>query len=122
MPIDKDFVAYVRELLAPLGPVSVKRMFGGAGVYLDEVIFAILSDDTLYFRADEHTEPAFRDAGSEPFVYTARDEKQVSLGYWRAPDDAMEGPDECEPWARLGYEAALRKRAEKGAKGRKRKG
>ncbi len=121
MAIDKDFIAYVHELLAPLGPVVVKRMFGGAGVYLDDVMFALLSDETLYFRVDEHTEAAFRDAGSTPFLY-GRDGREISLGYWRAPDDALEGPDEAEPWARLAYEAALRKKAVKGAKGRKRKG
>ena len=119
MAIDKDFAAYVRELLAPLGPVVVKPMFGGAGVYLDDLIFALLVDDTLYFKVDDQTEAAFREAGSSPFVYRAKDGRQMSMAYWRAPDDALEGPEETGPWARLAYEAALRKKA---AKGKTRKG
>ena len=120
MAVDKDFVAYVRELLAPLGPVAVKPMFGGAGVYLDGLMFALLAYGTLYFRVDDQTEDQFRDAGSEPFIYAGIKGREVSLGYWRAPDDALEGPDEAEPWARLGLEAAMRKRAAKG--GSKRRG
>jgi len=119
MAVDKDFVAYVKELLAPLGPVAVKPMFGGAGVYLDDLMFALLAYGTLYFRVDDQTEDRFRDAGSEPFIYGGIKGREVSLGYWRAPDDALEGPDEAEPWARLAYEAALRKRA---GKGKRRKG
>ncbi len=118
MAVGKDFRAYIEELFAPLGAVRIKPMFGGAGVYADELMFAIIADDVLYFRVDEATEARFREAGSEPFVYKARDGRDMVMGYWRAPDDALESPDEAEPWARLGIEAAVRKKAEAKRKAR----
>ena len=53
MTTTSDFIAFVVEQLSGLGPVRAKRMFGGAGVYCDAVMFALISDDTLYFKADE---------------------------------------------------------------------
>ena len=113
MAVSKDFAAYVEELFAPLGPVRIKSMFGGAGVYADELMFAIIADDVLYLRVDGETEARFRDAGSEPFLYKARDGRDMAMSYWRAPDEALDSPDEAAPWARLSIEAALRKQGSK---------
>ena len=113
MALDKAFAAYVKELLAGLGPVRIKPMFGAAGVYADDLMFAIISDDALYLRVDDQIRERFEAAGSESFTYRTKDGEQLSLGYWRAPDDALEGPDEAEPWARLSLDAALRKKAAK---------
>ena len=120
MAVSADFKAYVEELFAGLGPVRIKAMFGAAGVYADELMFAVIDDDTLYLRVDDEITPRFEAAGSAPFIYRTRDGQEMSLGYWRAPDDALEGPDEAEPWARLALGAALRKKAAK-PKPRKRK-
>jgi DNA transformation protein len=111
--VSQDFIDYAHELLAPLGPIRVKRMFGAAGVYVDELMFAILDSDTLYFRVDEETEPRFRDAGSDPFIFHMKDGREVAMSYWRAPDEALDGPEQAGPWARLALEAALRKRSKK---------
>jgi DNA transformation protein len=111
MAISPDFKAYVEELFAPLGPITVKRMFGGAGVYAGDVMFALVSDDELYLKVDAQIEAEFRAAGCEPFIYTGRDGQEISLGYWRAPDEALESSGEAEPWGRMSLEAALRKRA-----------
>ncbi len=96
-------------------------MFGAAGVYADDLMFALIADDALYLRVDDEIRPQFEAAGSTPFVYRTHDGQEMSLGYWRAPDDALEGPDEAEPWARLALDAALRKKASK-PKPRQRKG
>ena len=120
MAVSADFKAYVEELFSGLGPVRIKPMFGAAGVYADELMFAIISDDALYLRVDDQIRERFEAVGSEPFVYRTRDGQEMSLGYWRAPDDALEGPDEAEPWARLSLDAALRKQASK-TKPRKRR-
>ena len=117
MGVSKDFAAYVQELFAGLGPVRIKAMFGAAGVYADDLMFAIIADDVLYLRADAETEAQFKAAGSAPFVYKSRDGAEMVLGYWRAPDDALESPDGAAPWARLSIDAALRKRAGKERKG-----
>jgi DNA transformation protein len=107
-----EFVAHCEELLAPLGPVRVRRMFGGHGIYLDELFIAIVTRECLYLKADAETEGRFRDAGCTPFIYNAKD-KLMTMGYWTVPDDAMEAPPAMAPWARLAMAAALRARAAK---------
>jgi DNA transformation protein len=76
---------------------------------VDEVFVALAFADRLYLKADTQTRPRFEAAGCEPFVYDSAG-KQVSLGYWTAPDDAMESPAFMLPWTRLAMEAALRAR------------
>lgn len=103
-----EFADYVVELLAPLGAVTARRMFGGHGIYTDGLMFALIADQVLYFKGDEATQGKFESAGSKPFVYTSRN-RRVTLGYWSAPEDAMESPALALPWARLALDAALRK-------------
>lgn len=107
-----DFVDYVMELLGPFGTVASRRMFGGHGVYLDGLMFAIISDDTLYLKADEMNRIEYEQAGCEIFGY-ARKGKRATLNFFRAPEDAMESPELMLPWARSAYAAALRTNAKK---------
>ena len=107
-----DFIDYVMELLGPFGTVAARRMFGGHGVFLDGLMFAIVSEDTLYLKADEMNRIEFEQAGCEIFSY-ARKGKRATLGFYRAPADAMESPDLMLPWARSAYAAALRTNAKK---------
>lgn len=109
-----EFALHCAELLGPLGPVRINRMFGGHGFYVDEVFIAIASGDRFYLKVDAITRPRFEVAGCEPFVYDAKGQR-VALGYWNAPDDAMESPMLMLPWARLAMEAALRARNAKPA-------
>jgi DNA transformation protein len=103
---EPEFVSHCRELLAPLGAVRVRRMFGGWGLYVDELFVALIAFDRLYLKADATTRQRFEAAGCQPFVYNARG-KSVSLGYWTAPDEALESPALMTPWARLALLAAL---------------
>ena len=107
-----DFVDYVLELLGPFGTVGARRMFGGHGVYLDGLMFALVSEDTLYLKADEMNRIEFEQAGCEIFGY-ARKGKRATLNFFRAPEDAMESPELMLPWARTAYAAALRTNAKK---------
>ena len=111
-----EFVDYVMELFGPFGTVGARRMFGGHGVYLDGLMFAIVSEDTLYLKADEMNRIEFEQAGCEIFGY-ARKGKRASLNFFRAPEDAMESPELMLPWARTAYAAALRANAKKQAAG-----
>lgn len=111
-----EFVDYVIELLGPFGTVRTRRMFGGYGVYLDGLMFAIVAQDTLYLKADEMNRVEFEQAGCEIFGYT-RKGKRATLNFFRAPDDAMETPQRMLPWARTAYAAALRTNAKKQAAG-----
>jgi len=110
MKAKHEFADYVVELLSSVGNVHARRMFGGYGIYCDGTMFALIADDVLYFKADEVNRPEFERARSEPFVYSART-KQVTMAYWRAPEEVMESRDVAIRWARGAYAAALRARA-----------
>jgi DNA transformation protein len=105
------FVSHCLELLAPLGVVRARRMFGGYGLYLDDVFVALIADECLYLKADDVTRSAFERAGCQPFAYSRRDRAAVTLGYWTAPDEALDSPRAMAPWARLSLAAALRAKA-----------
>jgi DNA transformation protein len=82
-------------------------MFGGAGVYRDGLMFALVSDSEIYLKADEETAERFRAAGSRPFVYS-REGKQATMSYWSMPDEALDDPDLVGEWAEIACEAARR--------------
>ena len=110
------FNDFVREQLSVVGPVQVRRMFGGAGVFLDGRMFALIAFDTLYLKADETTKPAFEAEGLEPFVYEAKGGKRAIMSYWQAPERIFDDPDEMRSWAGLAVEAARRAAAKKPVK------
>ncbi len=105
-------VEQILGLLLPLGPVRARAMFGGWGLYLDEVMFALIAHDRLYLKVDDETVGRFADAGSEPFTYQGR-QKPVQMSYWRAPPGNMDSADGLLPWAELGFAAARRAQAKK---------
>ncbi len=107
---EPPFVSHCVELLAPLGAVRVRRMFGGWGLYVDELFVAIIAFDRLYLKVDAASRADFEQAGCEPFVYDAKGQA-VSLGYWTAPAEALDAPSLMEPWARRAMQAALAARA-----------
>lgn len=110
MAVKDSFASYCAELLAPLGTVRVKRMFGGHGIYADDVFVAIVVGETLYLKADAQTAPMFEAAGCQRFSYTAKDQRRMTMAYWSAPTDAMDSPALMRPWAQLAMQAALRAR------------
>jgi len=112
-----SFHTFVTELFAGLGPVQVKRMFGGAGGYADGVMFLLLDDDTIYIKTDEALRAELRTEGSGPFVWEPqsgpRKGEKVDLGYWRLPDSALDDPDEAVRWGRKALAIAKAKAAAK---------
>jgi DNA transformation protein and related proteins len=100
------------ELLAPLGAVRARRMFGGHGLYVDELFIAIIAFERLYLKVDDQTQPAFERAGCDPFVHDGKG-KPITMSYRTVPAEAMESPHGMQPWARLAIAAALRARAAK---------
>lgn len=105
--MQSGFVDHVLELLAPLGRVTARGMFGGHGIYLDGLMFAIVLDDTLYLKADEMSVREFQARSLEPFTYVRRG-RTASLNYYRAPEEALDAPHLMAPWARAAFSAALR--------------
>ena len=107
-----EFVDHCLELLAPLGTTRARRMFGGHGLYVDDVFIALIGAERLYLKVDAQTRPLFEAAGCTPFCYS-NDGQSIALGYFSAPDEAIESPALMQPWARLALAAALRARAAK---------
>ena len=118
MAVTAGFKDFVSELLAEFGPVAIRNMFGGAGVYADGVMFAILVDDTLYLKTDETSARAFASEGMAPFTYTPAGKKRVAMPYWEVPPRLLEEPGELVTWAREAHRIA---RADKMRAPRKRR-
>lgn len=110
---DAEFVTHCLELLAPLGQARARRMFGGHGIYVDDLFLALIISDTLYLKSDESTRPQFEAAGCQPFDYATREGQRVVMSYWAAPQEAMESPALMLPWGRLAMASALRAAASK---------
>ena len=87
-----EFIRYCVELLEALGPVRVKSMFGAHGVYVGELFIAVIGEDQLYLKTDEHTRPRFVAAGCVPFCFVEKSGETVATSYYRPPEEAMESP------------------------------
>jgi DNA transformation protein len=99
----------LRDLFSGLGEVSVRRLFGGKGIYHNGVIVAVFLHDELRLKGDDRLAPELEAAGGRRWTYThARNGKQVAMPYWSAPESALDDPDEMAAWARKAYEAGLR--------------
>ena len=101
------FTDFVLELLEPMGGVSARRMFGGAGLFSGGVMFGLIGGDTLYLKVDDHNRGAFEDSGAGPFTYR-REGRDIALSYYEAPPELFDNPDALSQWARDALEAALR--------------
>jgi DNA transformation protein len=121
MASSAGFLAFLDEQLAGIGRVSIRRMFGGAGVFADGIMFALVSDDTLYFKVDETTRADFEAEGMGAFTYATKDGRNTLVSYWRAPERLFDEPDEMLAWARKALTIARSADARKAAKASKRR-
>lgn len=109
MPVsaaENEFVSYVLELTQTIGPVTAKRMFGGHGLFLDGLMFALIMDSSLYLKADKVLANEFESQGLSPFTYT-KNGKLCALSYYQAPEDTLEDAQEMNVWANKAYAVAL---------------
>ncbi|MBB4569879.1 TfoX/Sxy family protein [Rhizobium leucaenae] len=98
----------IEEMFQALGPVTIKRMFGGKGVYHMGRIVAVEVSDEMLLKADDVSAPQFEAAGARRWAYEGKKGKPVNMPYWSIPDDAFDDPDIMARWVRLAYEAAVR--------------
>lgn len=110
------FVDHCLELLSPLGRARSRRMFGGHGLYLDDLFVAIVSGEQLYLKTGAETRDRFVAAGGQPFTYRRQGETVAALGFHTPPPEAMESPELMRPWARLALQAAVAARSPKPAR------
>ena len=115
MRASKEFQERMAELLAPIGAVSVRRMFGGAGAFLDGVMFALIADDVLYFKTDDKTKDRFIAEDCEAFTYATSKGKRASMSYYEVPSRLLDENDEFIVWARDAIDVSRRAKKQKQA-------
>ena len=108
MVASDSFAEFLREQLAPLGRVTMRRMFGKTGVFCDGLMFGMITDNTLYFRVDDHNRDAFQDGACFPPLNYRKQGETIDLSFWRAPERLFDEPDELVAWARIALDAARR--------------
>ena len=120
MPVSKSYAAHALDLLRLAGPVQVRSLFGGMGLYLDGAMFGLLDDDELFLKADELTEDHFVSAGCAAWVYPSP-KGPMQTHYFRPPDAALDDAESMLPWAQWAIEAGRRAQAAKASKKKRRK-
>jgi len=107
MPVSDEYMTYVIDQLDAVGPVQASRMFGGAGLYLDGLFFALIADDVLYFKVDGSNRPDFEAAGMGPFQPFP--DKPNIMQYYEVPIEVLENRDTLREWAQKALDVARRK-------------
>jgi DNA transformation protein len=107
MAVSKEYLAYVVDQLSTVGEVDPRRLFGGMGFYFGGLFFALIDDDTLFFKVDQQTRAQYEEAGMKGFD-PFKDGRQ-SLGYYAVPASVLEDQDELRLWALQAIEVARRK-------------
>ncbi len=100
--------AAIEEMFQGLGPVTIRRMFGGKGIYHMGRIVAVEVRGEMLLKADEQSASEFEAAGASQWAYEGKKRSPVKMPYWSIPDDAYDDPDVMARWVRLAYEAAVR--------------
>jgi DNA transformation protein len=107
----------LQELFSVFGPVRVRRMFSGAGIFADGLMIGLVSHGDIFLKADQATIPAFEAEGSRPFAYGAKG-RRVAMSYWRLPDRLLDDPEGLAEFARGAFGAAQRSAAKRGTRKR----
>ena len=105
----------LEELFAPVGGVSLRRMFGGIGIFKDALMFGLVADDVLYLKADDATKAPYEAEGFGPWVYGGM-KKAVAMPYWQVPERLLDEPDEFREWAMAAFAVAERAKKSKAPK------
>jgi DNA transformation protein len=121
MVASDGFAEFLRDQLAPLGRITMRRMFGKIGVFCDGIMLGMMRDDTLYFRVDDDNRAAFKEAASFPPLNYEKKGGTINLSFWRAPERLFDEPDELVIWARAALAAARRVAAKRERTARRRK-
>ena len=103
----------LRELFAAVGPIQIRKLFGGQGIYADGLIIALVVHGELMLKVDAQSEPTFEEAGSRPWTYARPGKSAVRMPYFTTPDEAFDDPDVAARWAELAVEAARRSKSAK---------
>ena len=116
MSVDEGLYAWVQEALEPLGQVTMRKMMGGATLYLDGTVFAILDEGEIWFKADAETDAIWDEERCERFSVTFKDGRVDTMNYRRGPTDVYDEAEAMQRWAVLAVEAGMRGASKKRGK------
>ena len=120
MPLPHSpFVESLLDLLTPLGDVRARRMFGGCGIYRGDLMFGLVDGEAFYLKADDLNRAEFEAQGLEPFTWTDRHGRRLTMSYHRCPETALTSPQRMKRWALLGWQAAERAAARRATPARR---
>jgi DNA transformation protein len=108
MVASDTFAEFLAEQFAPLGRVTMRRMFGKTGVFCDGVMFGMVTENTLYFRVDDHNRAIFKEAECFPPLNYEKKGSTIDLSFWRVPERLFDEADELVTWAQAALAAARR--------------
>ncbi|HET6629374.1 MAG TPA: TfoX/Sxy family protein [Woeseiaceae bacterium] len=103
-----EFVEHVLEMLEHCGTIRARRMFGGYGLYCDDLIFGLISGDVLYLKTDAESVGLFEERGLAAFVYVKKGEP-TKTSYYSAPEEFFEDPEAAAEWLRIACDASRRR-------------
>jgi DNA transformation protein and related proteins len=107
MAVSDSYLTFVLEQMDGVGGLVTKRMFGGVGIYSGETFFAVIDNDTLFFKVDEALALKYRKRGMPPFAPIPG--KPPMMSYYQVPPEVLEDRDEIVTWARRSVDAAVKK-------------
>lgn len=107
-----EFVDYVSDVLGKFGPIVIRSMFGGFGIYKEGTIFAMIAENELYFKADKETANFFEEYGSIPFTYD-NGKKPVQMSYWKVVPEIFDDADMMKLWVNMAYDVAIKSKKRK---------
>jgi DNA transformation protein and related proteins len=111
MPVSDDFLNYVLDQLSDWGPVSVRRMFGGAGLYREGRMFGLIADDVVYLKVDDASRDDFVQARSSPFNPYPELNKATAFSYYEVPPEVLENREAFRRWAQRSLAIQQKKQA-----------
>lgn len=110
------------DLFHHFGRIALRRMFGGEGIFVGDLMIGIVIEDQIYLKANDATRGDFLVEDAKPFTYRrGKEQAATSLSYYTVPERLLDDPEEFAVWARKAHDAALAARAAKAPKRRPRK-
>jgi DNA transformation protein len=109
----KTIIAKLEATLTPLGVFRSRPMFGGHGLYLDDLFFGLIAYDKFYLKTDEQNRGDFVMAKTKPFSFESARKGLVVTSYWQCPDAVMKDGRKLRQWIGKALDAARRKKTAK---------
>ena len=107
MSVSENYLLYVQDQLQTLGPIRIKKMFGAVGIYFEDLIFACIDDDVLYFKADQDTCKHYEELGMPQFApYMKATDKLFPMPYWQVHEDILSDTDRLIEWAHIAIQVS----------------